>query len=102
MALRTQHADRIESWLDGLTTGAGLGPTDPRLHLRNRWGTGSQKMIRPGPDRKTGYLTIVKAWNAYATETPMKILKVSPSESVLAVTGFRRLRVAATPDEGTS
>jgi hypothetical protein len=97
MASRTQHAHMIESWLDGLTSGAGLTKTDPRLHLRERWNQAKTlgRATAAPASRVTAYLTIVKTWNAYATRDPMSGLKIVSSDSsggVIAVTGYRRLR----------
>lgn len=83
-ASRTRYAPRIPSWIDGLSTGADLNATDPRLLLRNRF-------IKDGPllsgtaQRRQTYGLIVRAWNAHARHRPIGNLKVREDEGVLTI-----------------
>lgn len=80
-ASRTRYEGRIESWIDGLSTGIGLGDQDPRRHARNRFVRG-EKSFNDATGRALGYRLLVKAWNAYALEKPMGVLKASLNEAV--------------------
>lgn len=81
-ACRTRYRDRIESWLDGLTHGVGLAGDDPRIHLRNRYVRDGRALATA---RGQSYNLISKAWNAYAVERPMRVLKTSENEGVVHV-----------------
>lgn len=78
-AARTQYADRIPTWLDGLAYGENLTGSDPRLHLRNRMATERRALLHQQP---MSYALIVKAWNAYATEALMGVLRVRGDEEM--------------------
>jgi hypothetical protein len=78
-AARTQHADRIPTWLDGIAHGENLTGTDPRLHLRNRFATDRRALTT---QRAMAYALIVRAWNAYATNAPMGVLRVRGDEQM--------------------
>lgn len=82
---RNPHNHLIDSWFEGIISGAGLAADDPRLVLRNRFlqggdikGAGSTRMAR-------SYLLVVKAWNAYAKGKPIRMLKVNPDQEPPAV-----------------
>jgi hypothetical protein len=64
-AARADHADRIGSWLEGLTSGSELTLGDPRLALRNRWAEAQTKPPYAG-DQVGRYHAVVRCWNAYA------------------------------------
>lgn len=82
-AARTRYRDRLDSWFEGLRTGAGLGEGDPRLLLRNRC---MQFRGRTGPsDRETVYRLIVKAWNAHATGRTVGVLRIRDGEKTPTV-----------------
>ena len=48
-----------------------------------------------GSNRVTGYITVVKMWNAYVTGLPVSQLKVGPAEAVPSVEGTRKMRKAS-------
>lgn len=82
---RNPHNHLIDSWFEAIISGAGLAAADPRLVLRNRFlqggdikGSGSTRMAR-------SYLLVVKAWNAYARNKPIRMLKVNPDQEPPAV-----------------
>ncbi|MFE6486615.1 hypothetical protein ACFVGN_27280 [Streptomyces sp. NPDC057757] len=81
-ASRTQHADRIPSWLDGLAYGENLTGSDPRLHLRNRYATERRALLHQQP---MSYALIVRAWNSYATGASMGVLRVRGEDHLPAV-----------------
>ncbi|MFE7462364.1 hypothetical protein ACWFMI_24740 [Nocardiopsis terrae] len=83
-AARTQYADRIDPWLEGLKTGAGLDATDSRLHLRNRFIT-DRKGFLGTTGRDQAYRLTVKAWNSYAMSKPMRVLRTKDGEQVPTV-----------------
>ena len=92
MVRRSPHAELISGWMEGLTTGAGLAGTDPRLHLRNRWLADYRSLVGSSSNRVVAYTTIAKMWNAFVLGTPVKQLKVTKGEEIPKVTGFRPLR----------
>lgn len=63
-------AHRVDGWLDGLETGAGLDKGDPRLVLRNRWAL-EAKYLNGGGGRKDSAYLLVRAWNAYVAGEPL-------------------------------
>lgn len=84
---RTEHRDLIPEWLTGVRTGYNLPPGDPRAHLRSRFRNGFVTTGQ-GVKRDSMYAVIVKAWNAYVTETPMTILMHKVTEPMPLVRGF--------------
>ncbi|KUJ70825.1 hypothetical protein ACZ90_00460 [Streptomyces albus subsp. albus] len=86
-AARTEHRERIPEWLEGVRKGFNLSPGDPRGHLRNRFRTGLQTLGQ-GNKRDQAYGLIVKAWNAYVSETPLTVLRLMASEPLPKVKGF--------------
>lgn len=85
-AARTDHIGRIHPWLEALHTGANLPAGDPRLMLRTRFQSGVQ--VVGGNRRDLAYALIVKAWNAYAEDRDMTILRWMKTEVLPKVTGF--------------
>lgn len=79
-AARTRYRNRIPAWVEGLNDGAGLGRTDSRLHLRNRFGREVRRSSFGQADRVTTYGVIATAWNYYAVERPMSVLKAPRKE----------------------
>ncbi|MFK4187244.1 hypothetical protein ACI2L4_25015 [Streptomyces sparsogenes] len=92
-AARTAHRDLIPEWIEGVRTGYNLGPGDPRGHLRSRFRNGLQSAGKVNK-RDQAYALIVKAWNAFADDTPMTVLKQMASEPLPTVQGFT-FKVAA-------
>lgn len=78
-AARTQYADRIPTWLDGLAYGENLTGSDPRLHLRDRMAKDRRALMT---QQHTAYALVMKAWNAYATDTSMGVLRVRGDEGM--------------------
>lgn len=78
-AARTQYADRIPTWLDGLAYGENLGGNDSRLHLRNRMAAERRALMT---QQHMAYALVVKAWNAYAAETSMGVLRLRGDEGM--------------------
>lgn len=72
-ASRTQYADRIPTWLDGLAFGENLTGSDSRLHLRNRFAADRRALNAQQP---MAYALIARAWNAYAVGADMGVLRV--------------------------
>ncbi|WP_405956097.1 hypothetical protein [Streptomyces phaeochromogenes] len=81
-AARTQYADRIPTWLDGIAYGENLTGTDSRLHLRNRYASDRRALIN---QHAMAYALIVRAWNAYAVDTSMGVLRVRGDEQLPVV-----------------
>lgn len=87
MASRTQYAEAIPNWIEGLTRGVSLGERDSRLLLRNRY-MSHYRPAAPISQRLLDYGQIVKAWNAFATQTPLTMLVVRAGETMTPVVGF--------------
>lgn len=89
LASRTEHADKIEDWLngDGLRHGVGLDSQDPRLHLRNRWSK-DHKFLGTTAGKVEGFALTCKAWNAYATGAPIGTLRHVAGHGVPKVVGY--------------
>lgn len=80
-ASRTPYVGRIESWIDGLVDGVGLGEQDSRRLVNKRF-VRSGKEFNDAAGRALGYRLLVKAWNAYALDKPMGRLQASLKEPV--------------------
>lgn len=84
-AERTEYRGRTQEWVKGVVSGANLSDTDPRLHLHRRFKgggpTGSHK-------RDVTYALVVKAWNAWAQEQPVTVLRHMHTEAMPKVVGF--------------
>lgn len=74
-ASRTQYADRIPLWLDGIAYGENLTGLDSRLHLRNRFANDRERRALVQA-QGLAYGLIVRAWNAYAIGADMGVLRV--------------------------
>lgn len=82
-----KHApDLVEPWLYGITTGADLTPNDPRLALRNVW-TRNYRMLNLNPGRRQSWAYIVRAWNAFVNDEPVKLLRYNPDHPMPPITG---------------
>lgn len=88
-AERSPHRDRVESWLDGINSGAGLGPRDPRLLIRNRFISGT-RLAHGHAGQCMAYRLLVKAWNAHAVGGSLGVLRASDGEARPEVTGCER------------
>jgi hypothetical protein len=86
-AARTVHIGCIHDWLETLHTGANLGAGDSRLLLRTRFQAGVA-VIGGMNRRDLTYALIAKAWNAYATKTPLTVLRWARSEPLPRITGL--------------
>lgn len=84
-AARTEHVSEIPDWLDGVRTGADLGATDPRLHLRRRCGGG---LPSGAGKRDYAYAITVKAWNAFVADEHVNVLRYASTEPMPKVAGF--------------
>lgn len=80
-ASRSRHSGHVDSWLEGLNKGVGLGPGDPRLLARNRF-TRDERAFNDGIGKALGYRLLVKAWNAHALGKSLGVLKASVNEDV--------------------
>lgn len=78
-ASRTQYADRIPVWLDGLAYGENLTGLDSRLHLRNRFAKERRALTN---SHGLSYGLVVTAWNSYVQELHMGVLRVRGEDHV--------------------
>jgi hypothetical protein len=91
-ARQTDHADKVEAFLQGVRTGLeiwdqGIGP-DPRILLRNRF-IGDQSGLNAAPRQTDRALTLVTtAWNAYVTKARILQLKATAGQRRAVVFGF--------------
>lgn len=72
----------VDDWVEGLTTGVGLGPTDPRLHLRNRW-VADAKILNGGNGRLEAAYLLTRAWNAYVHNEAMHRLQLPRNAALI-------------------
>jgi hypothetical protein len=87
-AERTEHRDKILSWINGLVRGTDLAAGDPRLHVRDRFLTMA--------GRRTPELTynlLAKAWNAHVKEAKLQVLVWRAVEGTVPVLGFTEREV---------
>lgn len=85
---RTSYRHRIPGFIEFLETGVGAEVGDPRLALRERFMTGSdRRLIRVMGETDRGYSRVVKAWNAYATAKQMIKLTIADKERRTIVVG---------------
>jgi hypothetical protein len=81
LAGRGVDSDKSSLWLSGLETGEELTKGDPRLALRNRF---IQAPVHGQPQQ---LMLILKAWNAWLTDTPVKLLRFRSNEGMPAIIG---------------
>jgi hypothetical protein len=84
-AERTEHREKIPSWIEGVMTGEHLAGTDPRLVLPRRFRGG---LSTGRGKRDQAYALIVKAWNAYALGEGLTMLRHMSTEAMPKVIGF--------------
>lgn len=78
-AARTQYADNIKDWVDGVSEGVQLEAQDPRMLLRNRF-IRDPRTFQGNDGRALAYCMIVKAWNAFAVGAELRILRMRDDE----------------------
>lgn len=86
MASQTQYADQIEEFLVGLKDGIGFTEGDPRAALRQRWAVGYRELSTT--QRRSGMATVIKAWNYYVEQQPVRQLRIGPNEPMPRVVGW--------------
>jgi hypothetical protein len=80
-AARNGHNALIAPWTEGLLTGINLTDGDPRAKLRDRFISG-RRALSGSAQRDHVYSLIVKAWNAWAAEEKVSMLRWLASEPV--------------------
>ncbi|WP_244176962.1 hypothetical protein [Streptomyces albus] len=90
-ASRTEHADKIEDWANGLISGANMDQKDPRLVLRNRFFR-DRVLLGTSAGRRTSYNLIAKSWNSWAQGKLLGTLKTLDGEGVIPVVGTEKFR----------
>ena len=86
--MRTSHLDRLDEWVRGLEYGAGLQIGDPRLALRDKFLRSSSSRDHSISKTNT-YALIVKAWNNFVLNKPLKVARMGRSEAIQVVEGFQ-------------
>lgn len=76
------HQDMIDSFLEGIKTGVGLGTHDPRRLIMQAWRGGNRNLT---VDEHKALVYVVKAWNAYAEGRTMKQLKYNNGDIIPVV-----------------
>lgn len=89
IASRTPYAHKLPEWFTGLIDGAGLSDTDSRLLLRNRFSREFKALNTTNNSACWGML--VKAWNAFATNSEMRLLRHMPMEDNPVIIGSEYL-----------
>jgi hypothetical protein len=92
-AARTEHRERIPAWLAGVRSGEDLHGQDPRLKLRKRF-IGGVSSAGKG-QRDHAYALIAKAWNAFALDEELAVLRHARTEVLPQVVGFTFARDVA-------
>lgn len=77
----SSNTDLLESYTQGIETGADLSADDPRLAFRNYWGRPDLKSWGQG---QSHLITCIKAWNKYVDEEPARIFKMPRREEIKA------------------
>jgi hypothetical protein len=88
-AERTEYHEKVEGWVKGILSGANLADTDPRLHLHRRFKGGGPAGSHK---RDVTYALIVKAWNAWAQQDPVTVLRHMHTEAMPKVIGYDSAR----------
>lgn len=88
-AARTEAGtpEKIEAWRQGLLTGDNLTSYDPRLQLRNRF-IRQHRNLAGSKNRNLVYSLIAKAWNAWAEDKGVAVLRWTSAEPLTPVLGF--------------
>ncbi|MCX5153850.1 hypothetical protein OG914_07490 [Streptomyces sp. NBC_00291] len=90
-AARTEHADKIEDWANGLVSGANMDQKDPRLVLRNRFFR-DRVILGTSAGRRASYNLIAKSWNSWAQGKLLGTLKTLDGEGIVPVIGTDKFR----------
>lgn len=77
---------------DRVASGANLSETDPRLHLARYL---RQHVVRAWDSRMHICIAIIRAFNAWATDTPMRVMSVRVTDTMPAVLLLPLVRSAA-------
>lgn len=88
LASRTDSADRIPDFLEGLHTGADMPADDSRLRLSRRFNVAPPATPRGLAQRDMNYAMVVKAWNAFIKGHGMQNLRFQYGERLPQVEGF--------------
>jgi hypothetical protein len=95
----TKAPDLIDPWFTGLLTGADLGVKDPRLAVRNAWSRNYRTLnVRPSLQMRWAYL--VRAWNAFAADEPLLVLRYQPDAPLPLIVGTEPEFSATLPEIG--
>lgn len=86
--MRTSHLDRLDEWAKGLEYGAGLQIGDPRLALRDKFLRFSSSRDH-SMSKTAAYALIVKAWNHFVLNKPLKVARMGRDEATQRVEGFQ-------------
>ncbi len=90
-AARTDYADKIGDWANGLISGANMDQKDPRLVLRNRFFR-DRVILGTSSGRRSAYNLTAKSWNSWAQGSLMGTLKILDGEGVIPVVGTAKFR----------
>ncbi|MGH9065929.1 MAG: hypothetical protein ACRD0J_00150 [Acidimicrobiales bacterium] len=85
LTTRANPALDQDPWFTGVKDGAGLGLDDPRLAFRQAF-VFQRKARRTSGATKVQVAWYVKAWNAWATEKPMRRIRLGKGEHPMPVT----------------
>lgn len=79
--------EKINAWFDALRTGVNIGEEDPRYKLREKF-LRDHRGLSASTFRPLVYSLIVKAWNAYANDETVPVLRWASNERIPSVDGF--------------
>lgn len=84
----TEYRDQVDSWAQGLITGADLSVGDPRHQLRERF-IHRGHLLAGSANKDLVYSLIVKAWNLHVTGERVQLLRWMVTEEIPDVVGFQ-------------
>jgi hypothetical protein len=73
-AQRGEYAGKLPAWFESLKSGEGLTGKDSRLLLRNRF-IRDHRELNGGNARGSSYRFVARAWNAYAQDRQLGVLR---------------------------
>jgi hypothetical protein len=92
-AARTPYRNKIENWLEQVTTGANIDQTDPAWHLRRKFLVTGVNVKRGAAAVAVNYALLAKAWNGFALGEDMNVLRFAYSDPLPEVVDHPRTAI---------
>lgn len=83
-----KYRDKIDPFVEGVVTGAGIGIGDPRYTLRE-WLFAKRRAVKSIPAEEV-FCAVTRSWNAYVAGRDLKVLKMldEASQEAMPILGF--------------